>query len=147
MRRRVLWVGLVLALLVLLCALVYIRHRSLPRGVVYIHDQPITVEIADTDASRVQGLSGRQSLLPNHGMLFVFGHDGFFSFWMKDMHFPIDMVWVSAVGNIVYMQENISPNTYPQSFVSTTSARYVLELPAHYVSEHHVKVGDNAVLP
>lgn len=147
MRRRSVWIGLVLALLALLYVLVYTRHQALPRGVVDIHDQPITVEIADTDASRVQGLSGRPSLLPGTGMLFVFENDGFFSFWMKDMRFPIDMVWLSSVGSVVYIQENISPNTYPRSYTSTTTARYVLELPAHYVSEHYVKLGDIATLP
>jgi uncharacterized membrane protein (UPF0127 family) len=104
--------------------------------------QQIHVSVADTDAERQQGLGGRAGLAYDEGMLFIFDTDGRYSFWMKDMLFPIDMLWLGDDGTVVYMAQNVSPDTYPQSFTPDTSARYVLELPANYVMHHGVKVGD-----
>lgn len=104
--------------------------------------QVIQVSVADTESSRRQGLSGRAGLEPDEGMLFVFPEDGIHGFWMKDMRFSIDILWLSASGSIVYMAQNISPDTYPQNFSPDTPARYVLELSAGYVEEHAVSIGD-----
>ena len=73
---------------------------------------------------------------------FVFPKDGIYAFWMKDMLFSIDILWLSARGSVVYMAQNVSPDTYPQSFQPEMLARYVLELPAGYVKEYNVVVGD-----
>ncbi|MDO8575927.1 MAG: DUF192 domain-containing protein, partial [bacterium] len=81
-------------------------------------------------------------LAADEGMLFVSPEDGGHAFWMKDMLFPIDILWISADGRVVYMAENVSPDTYPQSFRPDAPARYVLELPAGYAGAHGVSVGD-----
>src|SRR3989344_601909 len=104
--------------------------------------QTIRISIADTETARQQGLSGRAGLAADEGMLFVFPEDGTYAFWMKDMLFSIDIVWMSADGRVVYMAENVSPDTYPQVFRPDVPARYVLELPAGYVKEYNVVVGD-----
>lgn len=75
---------------------------------VQIDGTRINVEIADTDALRERGLSGRESLGEKDGMLFVFPEKGTYGFWMKDMRFPIDIVWISN-GNIVGVEKNIDP--------------------------------------
>lgn len=98
----------------------------LPQGQIY-------AEIADTPASREQGLSGRSKLNEDEGMLFVFDVPGKYGFWMKDMNFPIDMIWVSEDGTVVHVEREISPSTYfdfnpPQTFVNTPDAKYVLEM-------------------
>ena len=110
---------------------------------VQLDGQTINVTIASTDAERQLGLGGRSGLAPDEGMLFVFQSDGEYGFWMKDMQFSIDMVWISADKKIVYMAQNVSPDTYPEDFVPTAPARYVLELPAGYATAHNVKVGDS----
>ncbi len=61
---------------------------------------------------------------------------------MKDMRFSIDILWLSADGVVVHMAQNVSPSTYPQSFVPTKPARYVLEVLAGYAMEHGVAIGD-----
>ena len=140
----------VVAVVVIVCAaLVFLWNQQphLPRGVMHIGAATINIEIADTDATRVQGLSGRSGLAPNSGMLFVFDHPDKYSFWMKDMHFPIDMVWLSADGTIVSAVQDVDPSTYPRSFTSSTTALFVLELPAHYMQAHGIKIGDAAILP
>src|SRR3989344_8800209 len=51
----------------------------------------LNIEVADTDPERVQGLSGRDGLEDNEGLLFVFGREDYYGIWMKDMNFPIDI--------------------------------------------------------
>ena len=145
--RRTWVVILAIAIVAAVGVYIYVWPSAMPEGTLTINGQPIQVQIADTAALRMKGLSGRSALPADHGMLFVFDHDGYISFWMKDMKFPIDILWLSSIGTVVHVQENVSPTTYPESFTSTSTARFVLELPAHYVSAHHVKVGDTAVLP
>lgn len=89
--------------------------------------------IADNAALQEQGLSGWTSLQSSQGMLFVFNKDGKYPFWMKDMNFPIDIVWLDSTYNIVHIEKDLAPSTYPNSFSSNLPARYVLELPANTI--------------
>ena len=111
-------------------------------ALIHIDGQAIRVAIADTPTLQSLGLGNRGGLPDGEGMLFVFDADKKHAFWMKDMRFSIDMVWISRDGVIVYMAQNVSPKTYPEDFVPTSPARYVLELPAGYVTAHNIKVGD-----
>ncbi len=101
----------------------------------------IQIEIADTSASRAQGLSGTTVLGPDEGMLFVFDSDGLHSFWMKDMLIPIDIIWTDAAGLVVHIEHSLSPDTYPQTFTPPLPTRYVLEVPAGFATEHGIEVG------
>ncbi|MBI4068550.1 DUF192 domain-containing protein [Candidatus Kaiserbacteria bacterium] len=109
---------------------------------IQLKDTVVRVEIADTPEERAMGLSGREGLAPDEGLLFVFEEDGLHAFWMKDMRFAIDIVWVSSDGAIVHIEENVTPETYPAAFAPRREARYVVELSAGYVAEHEVRVGD-----
>jgi uncharacterized membrane protein (UPF0127 family) len=111
-------------------------------GVVAIDGENIHVAIADTPALQELGLGNRNGLPDGEGMLFVFATDSKEAFWMKDMHFSIDMIWISADHRIVYMAQNVSPDTYPENFVPTAPARYVLELPAGYAQTRRFVIGD-----
>ena len=113
---------------------------------VQLDGQTIRVSIANTEASRELGLGGRTGLAPDEGMLFVFPEDGIYAFWMKDMLFSIDMIWLADDGTVLYMAQNVSPDTYPKDFVPTSPARYVLELPAGYAKAYTVRIGDKATL-
>ncbi len=93
-----------------------------------VGDQSIILEMADTEEKRVQGLSGRPSLESNRGMLFVFDEVGSYGFWMKDMHFAIDIVWISADLRVAGVSKNAQPESYPNIFYSPTPIKYVLEL-------------------
>src|SRR5207237_7364107 len=76
----------------------------------------MNIERADSPRERQLGLSGRQSMTPSHAMLFVFDQPSDACMWMKDMEFDLDMVWLNADKEITKIQENISPETYPESF-------------------------------
>ena len=95
-----------------------------------INSHTVNAEVASTPAARQQGLSGRKCINQNEGMLFVFDQPGSYSFWMKDMNFPIDIIWIDANHHVVTVKSNVNPSTYPQSFVNSNPAQYVIEIKA-----------------
>jgi len=119
---------------------VNIDKENLPR--VRLGGTTVKVEIADTQDEQTLGLSGRESLLDGHGMLFVFKELSEHMFWMKDMKFPIDIIWISENFKIVDIKENATPESYPDVFLPTEKARYVLEVQAGFFASHRLKLGD-----
>jgi len=101
-----------------------------------------TVDVVNTPETRAQGLSGRKKLAPRAGMMFVYSSSGQYSFWMKDMHFPIDIIWLNTDKKIVHIEEYVTPQSYPESFAPDQPARYVLEVNAGVVARQNVSVGD-----
>lgn len=99
-------------------------------GVITLNGQPINVEIAYDSRAKTKGLSGRPCIQPNWGMLFDFGQNGRYAIWMKDMKFPIDVIWISAAHNIVAIERNFKPSSYPDKRINQNPARYVLEIKA-----------------
>lgn len=114
---------------------------------VVVGGQSLPVELADTPEKRMRGLSGRESLPENRGMLFVFPEEGIYGFWMKDMRFSIDILWLSSSGEVVHIVESVTPESYPESFTPEKAALYVLELPAGFARIHGVSLGSIVTLP
>jgi uncharacterized membrane protein (UPF0127 family) len=107
----------------------------------------LNIEVADTEAKREQGLSGKDGLAENEGMLFVFPKEGYYGFWMKDMKFSIDIAWLDKDKKIIHIEKNVSPETYPKVFYATQSdililSLYVLEIPSGFLGKNNVKIGD-----
>lgn len=103
----------------------------------------IPVEVVDSDSARARGLSGRAMLAPETGMLFHFDDEGIYPFWMKDMKFPIDIVWIRN-GTVVDITENMQPPVVGQdipSYVPRVSADAVLELNAGEAQKFGIKIG------
>ena len=100
-----------------------------------------TLDIADTQASREQGLGGRRSLATDRGMLFVFSQTAQECFWMKGMHFPLDMIWIGPTKRVVYIERDISPTTFPETFCPSEPAKYVIELNAGTAYNTGIAVG------
>ena len=88
----------------------------------------IRVQIADSQKEREKGLSSRKNLASDEGLLFIFEKPGFYGFWMKDMTFPIDIIWLDENLRIVHVEKNISPETFPTIFSSPIPSQYVLEI-------------------
>lgn len=101
----------------------------------------IDVEISDTPDLRERGLSRRMSLAPNDGMLFVFQIPGIYGFWMKDMNFPIDIVWIDNDHRVVAMNLDVATSTYPESIFPSSSISHVLELNAGSAREFGIATG------
>ena len=104
-------------------------------GFVRVGEQTFLVEIADTPESRTQGLMFREDLPLDQGMLFIFPESKPYEFWMPNLAFPLDIVWIDSFQNIVDVKtvppcqkEVISecPSYQPKG-----AAKYVLEVNAN----------------
>lgn len=106
----------------------------------------LNIELATTTAEQELGLGNRPSIPDRYGMLFVFPKDDRYGFWMKDTLVPLDMFWLSAQGQVVYMAQNVQPDTYPEAFYPTSPARFVLETNAGFASANNIATGTQLFL-
>lgn len=122
--------------------------RERPRFL-QVNRSVIKVEYAISSEEKSLGLSGRTSLDPNSGMLFLFSQyeNHRPSFWMKEMLFPLDIIWIKN-GSIVDISKNV-PNPPPKTpllelprYAPKTDIDSVLEVNAGWTTLHEVKIGD-----
>ncbi len=137
-------------LVVLVVGIIFIFERgkdpNIERPYVAIHGQKIFVEIADTEQKREKGLSERNSIGENEGMLFLFSQKGSYGFWMKDMRFPIDIVWING-DKIVGMERNLDPQIGTSEenlrvYTFSGDIDKVLEIKAGEIERLGLKEGD-----
>lgn len=105
----------------------------------------LNLEYVMTADKQARGLSGRDGLAENSGMLFVYQNDARPGFWMKEMLFPLDIVWLDAEMRIVGIERDISPDTYPQIFMPPQPIRYVLEINAGKSAKLGWEIGDKVL--
>ena len=125
------------------------ENPTLPEESLSIDGAKFTVEIASTMLQQARGLSNRSSLGANDGMLFIFSSGGTQSFWMKDMNFPLDMIWISGNTVVGFAQDApAEPNVlFPsQIFSSPSNTDKVLEVNAGTVAKYNIKVGDTVTI-
>lgn len=104
----------------------------------------INVEVVDSQTARSQGLSGRESLDPNSGMLFIFPTKGVYQFWMKDMKFGLDFIFINDA-KITDLIKNVPAPSDPNHlniYQPSTAGNTVLEVNAGYVDKHKIKLTD-----
>ena len=116
-------------------------QKSLPA--LTINGVTIGVVLSKTPEERTQGLSERGTLPANEGMLFLFDSTDYHAFWMKDMRFPIDIIWIDESHAIVDIAKNVLPESFPASFIPSKAARYVLEVNANFVDRNGIAIGDS----
>jgi uncharacterized protein len=140
------WVLIVGALLLIGAAGVYALWPQLQSHVsVHIGDGVFATRIAKTPAEREKGLSGTGELRSDQAMLFIYESEGKWPIWMKDMKYPIDIVWLNQNKEIVYIVKNAPPESYPyEQFIPKQDARYVLELPSGTVGKKSITIGKTA---
>ncbi|MFH0804319.1 MAG: DUF192 domain-containing protein [Candidatus Zambryskibacteria bacterium] len=109
-----------------------------------INEVTLNVEVASTDVERERGLSGKEGLKENEGMLFEFDREGNYGIWMRDMNFPIDIAWLDKNKKIIHIESDVLPETYPKVFNSSTPSLYVLETGANFFESNKIKIGDVA---
>ncbi len=86
----------------------YVQRALGKSATVHVHGQTLKVEVERSDRAKAKGLSGRRFIVDGRGMLFPFDSLGSYEFWMKDMRFPIDIVWI-AQGKIVDVSRDVPP--------------------------------------
>ena len=137
--RRLAVVG---AAIVVIIVVVSIERTN--RGpTVRVGNAVFTVEIADEPAEQAQGLSGRPSLAADYGMLFIFPTADRYSFWMRNMQFSLDIVWI-ADGKVVDISRNLPPEGDAPALMyqPQVPAEMVLEINAGTADAKGIKVGD-----
>lgn len=111
-----------------------------------IGETELTVELADTPEKRLQGLSGREPIADDWGMLFVFPDSGRRSFWMREMRFPLDMVFIDQRQVVEIIPDVPAPAVGQDGreirVVSKEAAEWVLEVNAGWVERQGIEVGD-----
>ena len=108
-----------------------------------IKDAAVIARVAETEEEQGEGLSGIRRIPKNKGMLYVYPRPDFYTHNMKDMHFPLDIIWIGKDKTVVDVIENVQPGSYPEyMFVNDFLAQYVLEIPAGFFDAHKLKIGD-----
>jgi hypothetical protein len=100
----------------------------------------LQASVADTEAKREQGLSGTPYIPTGVVKLFIFDTPFQWAFWMKDMNYPIDIIWLDEDKTVVHIESNLTPETYPKSFAPSTPAKYVIETPAGFAEINHITI-------
>ena len=103
----------------------------------------VRAEVVADDPARIKGLMFREKLGDNEGMLFVFPFDARQSFWMKNMRFALDIIWIDRDKMIVDMREDVPPCAADacRGLNPQAACRYVLEVTAGFVRRHGIKAG------
>ncbi|HUC96575.1 MAG TPA: DUF192 domain-containing protein, partial [Candidatus Saccharimonadales bacterium] len=93
--------------------LVFLPILTKPETKLWLGDGIFNIDIASTQGSREKGLSGRSDLPVDQALLMVFPNEGEWGIWMKDMNFPIDIVWLNKDKQVVYIVKNASFDDLP----------------------------------
>lgn len=114
-----------------------------------IDDVLLDVEIADDSEKIEKGLMFREMLPENRGMLFVFDEERKYQFWMMNMKFNLDMIWLDANGRVVHIVEDAKPcidaaHTSLCTFNPDEPAKYVLEVNSGFVQKYGIS--ENSVM-
>lgn len=92
-----------------------------------INDKKFTVEVAYTEEEKENGLQGTSELPENVGMLFVYDEPQEVSFWMKDVPFALDIIFIDEYGEVISVYEG-KPND--ETAITEENVKYVLEVNA-----------------
>lgn len=105
--------------------------------------EPFVLEVVDDPDARRQGLMGRTELAANRGMLFDFPEGVTPSIWMRNMHIPLDLIYLDGDARITHLFEAVPPcKAQPCALYSADRPlRFVIEVPAGTVDRLDLKVG------
>jgi len=140
-KREIITVVIIVAAIVAIVFLI----MNFSKSEVCFRSHCFDVKIADTPELREKGLMFVKSLPEKKGMLFIFPESGKHSFWMKNTLIPLDMIWIDAGKEIVFIKGNVQPclaNEVCVGIVPNRDAKYVLELKAGSVDRIGLQVSD-----
>ena len=132
--KLLIWFGILSAVLLIVIGLNSYRQNTVQPDCLQLSadtnnpDYCVELEVVSSAEALQLGLSGRSFLPQKEGMLFDFGVEGFRCMWMKDMNFALDMIWLNDQKTVVHIEEDVTPDTFPDRFCSEYPARYVLEV-------------------
>lgn len=104
------------------------------------HGKLYKLKPAISAADQQKGLGGISSLPADHGMLFPYQEAAERCFWMKDMQFALDILWLNAKKQVVHLEKSVAPSTYPKLYCA--DAQYVVELNAGEADKSGITSGE-----
>lgn len=117
-------------------------ENNFPKGRILLGKMPLAVQVADTEERMVEGLQFQQPLPYTQGMIFVFGQPQVVAMWMKDMQFPLDMIWFDNGGNVIHIEKNlpacVGNQPCPVYDANGLKARYVLEVTSGFAAKFNI---------
>ncbi|HMH69954.1 MAG TPA: DUF192 domain-containing protein [Candidatus Saccharimonadales bacterium] len=141
------WVLILGVLLLVGTASFYVLWPQLqPHATIHLGDGVFTAKVAKAPEERAKGLGGTHSLGDDQALLLVYTTDGKWPVSMKDMTYPIDIVWLDKDKKVVYIVKNVPPESYPyEQFEPKNEARYVVELAEGVVGQKKITIGATAL--
>jgi uncharacterized membrane protein (UPF0127 family) len=116
-----------------------------------VGSQNLFVQVANTPQEMEQGLSDRVRMADNQAMLFKFGSAQMPTFWMKDMNFALDFIWIdegkiisitpNAPAALIDQNGNFNDNNLPL-YTPPSAVDEVLEVNAGWANKNHIEIGD-----
>ena len=134
--------------LTITAGLIFYLIKKPEQGQICFGNDCFAVEIASRAKDRQKGLMFREDLEKDKGMLFVFKKEGEYSFWMKNVLMPLDIIWLDKDKKVVHIAENCQPCPQPPcpSIKPGKKAKYVLEINGGLALKKGIKEGDRAEL-
>ncbi len=139
MKKNIKSILIVLVFFILLFSFLYINQNNKK---IILNEKEFIVSVADTQAKQTKGLSFKKRMKESRGMLFVFDEMKQNNFWMKDMYFPLDIIFFDENKKVVYVVSNVTPESYPETFGGEVLSKYVLEINASLAEKYNIKIGD-----
>ena len=139
------WIWMATAMLMMAAGCQRGGGETLRTITVRLGTRDFVLEVADTDATRQRGLMYRAELPPDHGMLFVFSDEQERMFWMKDVPFPLDIVFLGSDAQVVSIRQ-MKPFDRSTTY-SHAPAKYAIELNKDAAEAVGLKVGTRIPLP
>lgn len=136
-------ISIIIILFIILTLLIPLFQKP-KESYVKINGNIIKVEIADSVDEQTRGLMFRNSLAEKTGMLFIFNNPSILTFWMKNMNFPLDLIYIDKNMQIVTIIKNALPCKEDPCTIyrPNSQALYVLEINGKESDKLGIKEGD-----
>ncbi|MGA2968058.1 MAG: DUF192 domain-containing protein [Candidatus Levyibacteriota bacterium] len=133
--------GTLIILILVFLMLTYLEPKA-PSA--QINGHVFSLYLAETSQEQEIGLAKYKSIAKDQGMIFLFNKSDYYSFWMKDMKFPIDIIFISGNKVVdVFQKVPVSPNENLPVYTTRTKADKVLEINAGLTKKYGIKIGSN----
>lgn len=135
----------ILALFIVVLGYIVFTFPKTPTAIIRNHR--FFIEVARTQNQQEVGLAKYRTLAQNKGMYFPFDHADYYTFWMKNMHFPIDIIFINNK-KIVTIYSNVREEKSYQDFLykPTSPSNAVLEINASLAKKYGFKIGDPVII-
>ncbi len=139
-KRKIIFI-IFLQVLLLFFLFFFFQEKKEENVYIKIGENSFLFEVAETKEDRERGLSKRDALKEVDGLLFIFPTEDYHAIWMKEMNFPIDIIWIDKEKKVVDYKKNVPPESYPESFFPSMPAKYVLETEAGFIEKNFLTHG------